>query len=154
MKKILRYISDYFLGTEIHSLFKKERDLYKEVIKNKEDLEKILRLSRTQEIIFLSFYKGIPNVIDTGAIIYSSITKQPPYLLMLGGGLRFFFIPEVMKCKGGKGLEIEFIKGLYSFMGEVSKTNDNIKEVGSKIKNLTDTTKEIIDSSERFFLSK
>ena len=88
MSKLLKYISEYFLGTETIKLYRYERSHYREFVTDSNDLRKKLKESKIEEGLELFIGRFIPNLIDIGAIVNSLITKIPPYWLFVGEGTR------------------------------------------------------------------
>ena len=67
-------LSEYFLGTETHKYYQRERDFYRQFILNKKELNFCVTNSKLEEIKSIFLGKVMPNTIDLGVILYSTIT--------------------------------------------------------------------------------
>jgi len=133
MSKLIKYISEYFLGTETRKFYSDEKKFYREFITDEKDLTKFLRNSKICEGSDLVFGKIIPNLIDIATITHSLITKSPPYGLLAGEGIRLYVLakagPDKRLNKSLRGL-IRTVSGLNKTMTNIeNKSQNKRKEV-------------------------
>ncbi len=88
MKKLINFLSEYFLGTETHRQHKQERAWSEEFIFPPEILRLLKRQSYSCEAISLIVGKVIPNLIDAVSLYYFVSKNYPPYGLFFGEGIR------------------------------------------------------------------
>ena len=84
-------LSENFLGTETHKYYQRERDFYRQFILNKKELNFCVTNSKLEEIKSIFLGKVMPNTIDLGVILYSTITQDfgvLPYYLVGGESVR------------------------------------------------------------------
>jgi len=140
MSKLVKYISEYFLGTETRKFYKNERKFYREVITDEKELAKFLRDSEFCENSDIAFGKFLPNLIDIGTIAYSLITKSSPHWgLLIGEGLRLCNIAESSSYK-------KVNKSLRGIIKSVKYLDRTVTEMDNKVMKLKDEKKSKITS--------
>jgi hypothetical protein len=82
----LSALGEYFLGTECHRLYERERRLYREFIRDPSALKKQLRDTNQSEFIYLAMGKALPILMDAAGIALAFLNKDPKQLCLVGLG--------------------------------------------------------------------
>ena len=111
MSNLLKYISEYFLGTETRKFYEDAREFYKKSFRDPANAEKLIQASKIEEKMTLIVGKYIPNLIDIVGIVHSISTKSPPYIVLLGEVMRLSFaIPDYQLKKSYEKLQSRAIQ--------------------------------------------
>lgn len=83
----IRYISEYFLGTETHKWYNQRRSFYREFLEGNTRKQKLKEL-RKSEIFEIASGRAVWDMISLTAIATSIFMKKPLYPLFLSEGAR------------------------------------------------------------------
>ena len=132
MAKLLQQIGEYFLGTETRKFYRNYRSFLREYVTDSEDLRKMLTAaSKVEEAVDLIVGKGAPNLINLITIGYSLITKNPPYILAAGEGLRLACM--AVSGKGKKKLIMKILKLSGDVQVKCSDICDKLEQLGNDL---------------------
>ncbi len=145
MRKLLKYLGEYFLGTETRKFYREERSWYREFITDPKDLRKSLRSSRMEEGVDLIAGKIVPNIADIFTLTYSTVTNNPPYGLIFAEALRLNCTINFNKRKRKK----EFSRNLSTTLFRIGDgLNESINKLENSIDKLEDLTDRLDDEGE------
>lgn len=136
VRRIGKGLGEYFLGIENTKFFNEEREFYE-----KQGLERMASNSENSKRYFLIMGKAVPNIIDSGAIIYSLVTKDIPYgLFVFVEGMRSLFALQLELSKkwrreiGNLAVEgVELSRGLGEAAEMLDKASKDLGRSADKI---------------------
>lgn len=90
--RLVRFIGEYFIGTEAHRFWKEQRSFYKEYFTDKDFVKKSLRFTKLSETMEILCGRMCPNFIDIAVISNYFVSDKPPYLILVGEGARALWL--------------------------------------------------------------
>lgn len=86
--KLLNFIKDYFYGSKTAKFFNVERCIYNNHILDEEELDRKIRISNIEEMLYAVAGRGIANGLSLSALGYYLVTNEIPSWVFFGETLR------------------------------------------------------------------
>ncbi|MBI3334140.1 hypothetical protein HYZ97_01520 [Candidatus Pacearchaeota archaeon] len=127
MARVRDFLQEYLLGAKTISFYREQKRFYVEYVLDAQDRMAIYNHLDLEQHVHIALGRVVPGILDAAVLSCAAATNEPPYLLAISQGMRFFAYTIERKRQKKLALIQKAIQDRHEFCNNLRQTANKIR---------------------------